>query len=288
MKGIFELDEMQGFDDPCNNLMLVDCLNLAFRYKHKGQTDFAADYLRTISSLAKSYKAGKVVLLADKGSSAYRKAVSSTYKADRAERYANQTPEEEEKARLFFEGYEKALELAQMQYPLIRLEKVEADDLAAYIVKEYKDMFPHTWLISSDADWDLLLSDKVSRFSFVTRIEYTIENYFEQHGCDTPEEFVSMKVLQGDKGDNVPGVPSIGVKRAYGLIRQYGSAMDILHHLPLTGKQKFVENLNASGDLILKNYELMDLLSFCEDAISYPDQNNLEKVNKILKENLGA
>jgi hypothetical protein len=52
MKGIFELDEMQGFDDPCENLVLVDCLNLAFRYKHKGQTDFAADYLRTITSLA--------------------------------------------------------------------------------------------------------------------------------------------------------------------------------------------------------------------------------------------
>jgi 5'-3' exonuclease len=223
--------------------------------------------------------------MADKGSSAFRKSVSPAYKAYRAERYANQTPEEEEKAKKFFEGYEKALELAQLQYPLIRLEKVEADDLAAFIVKERKHLFPHIWLISSDADWDLLLDHNVSRFSFVTRVEYTMENYFEHHGCDTPEEFVSMKVLQGDKGDNVQGVPSIGVKRAYGLIREYGSAMDILSALPLSGKQKFVENLNASGDLILKNYELMDLLSFCEDAISYPDPSNIKKVVQILQEN---
>ena len=45
-----------------NTLMIVDALNLAFRYKHSGATDFAEDYLRTVVSLQKSYKAKKVIL----------------------------------------------------------------------------------------------------------------------------------------------------------------------------------------------------------------------------------
>lgn len=288
MKGIFELDEMQGFDDPCDNLMLVDCLNLAFRYKHKGQFDFAADYLRTIASLAKSYKAGKVILLADKGSSAYRKNVHPGYKGDRAERYANQTDEEKEKAQKFFEGYERALELVQKQYNLLRYEKVEADDLAALVVKDHAHKFPHVWLVSSDADWDLLLRNNVSRFSFVTRKEYTVENFYDEHGCDNPTDYTSIKVLMGDKGDSVDGIPSIGIKRAYGLVREYGSAVDILDLLPLPGKQKFVENLNNSSELILRNYELMDLLSYCEDAISYPNQESLPQIKSFLEEYLNV
>lgn len=288
MKGIFELDEMQGYDEPCNNLLLVDCLNLAFRYKHKGQFDFAADYLRTISSLAKSYKADKVILLADKGSSALRKNVHPGYKSGRAEIYAKQTDEEKEKAQKFFEGYERALELVQKQYHLLRYEKVEADDLAALVVKDHAHKFEHVWLISSDADWDLLLRDNVSRFSFVTRKEYTIDNFYEEHECDNPVDYISIKVLMGDKGDSVGGIPSIGIKRAYGLVRQYGSAVDIIDMLPLPGKQKFVENLNQSAELIMRNYELMDLLSYCEDAISYPDQNNLPRIKAFLEEYLSV
>ena len=45
-----------------NTLMIVDSLNLAFRYKHSGATDFAEDYLRTVNSLKKSYKANKVII----------------------------------------------------------------------------------------------------------------------------------------------------------------------------------------------------------------------------------
>ena len=59
-----------------NVLLIVDSLNLAFRYKHSGATDFAEDYLRTVNSLKKSYKASHVIMACDQGSSSYRKALS--------------------------------------------------------------------------------------------------------------------------------------------------------------------------------------------------------------------
>ena len=289
MKDLFELDALTNapiIETP-ENLMLVDCLNLSFRFKHRGQTEFSAEFLRTITSLAKSYSAKQVVLLADWGHSSYRRDIYPEYKAGRAEKYKDQTPEEEQKVKEFFEGYERALEVASSIYPLIRMKNVEADDLAAYIVKNHSFKFKDVWLISSDADWDLMLRHNVHRFSFVTRIEYTLKNFYETKGCDNPEQYVSIKALQGDDGDSVPGIPLVGIKRAYGYVKQYGSAMDLFEAIPLPGKQKVVENINNSGDLILLNYELMDLLSYCETAIQHPDSDNLNKLEQFCLEHLG-
>jgi len=280
LKPIFELDEVISAPEK-ENLVLVDALNFAFRFKHRGMTDFAAEYLRTVTSFAKSYGADKVVLLADLKYSKYRKQLDDGYKGGRKEKFKDQTEEEAAQAAAFFEGYEKALELAQTQYPMLRLEYVEADDLAGYIVKEHSHNYKHTWLISSDTDWDLLLRDDVSRFSFVTRKEYTLDNFYELHGCDSPEQYISIKVLQGDAGDSVTGIEGVGAKRAYNLVREYGSALDIYSQIPLEGKQKFVQRINDSGDLILLNYELMDLLAFCEDAIVAPDSSNLTTVEEF-------
>ena len=43
-----------------NALMIVDALNLAFRYKHSGARNFAEDYLRTVQSLSKEAEARQV------------------------------------------------------------------------------------------------------------------------------------------------------------------------------------------------------------------------------------
>jgi 5'-3' exonuclease len=287
MKGIFELD---AFNEPIvetENLMIVDCLNLSFRYKHKKQFDFAADYLRTLTSLAKSYGAKHVVLLADKGKSSLRRELYPEYKGNREELYANQTDEEKEEAAAFFEGYEKALELCSTVYPLLRLKGVEADDLAGYIVKSVHLNYKNVWMISSDKDWDLLLKHNVHRFSFVTRKEYTLENFFEEHGCDSPEQYIGVKALQGDPGDNIPGVPGVGIKRAYSLIKEHGTLLELVDKLPLEGKQQFVKNVNAAGEsFLLRNLMLVDLSAMASTAIIHPDKENMITVNNFIKTNL--
>lgn len=281
MKGICELDEAVNAENK-NNLMLVDCLNFSFRYKHRGQTDFAADYLRTIGSFARSYGAKEVILLTDYKKSVYREHVDPEYKANRKALKEAQTEEEAAKFLDFLKGFEAAMELAQTMYPLLKFKYVEADDLAAYLVKKLAHKFKHTWLISSDGDWDLLLAENVSRFSFVTRREYTLDNFFDNHHCDNPEQFVSMKVLEGDKGDNIIGIESVGPKRAYNLVREHGSAMDIYENMPLAGKQKFIQNINASEDRILTNYELVDLVSFSEEAIAFANPENLNILDEFI------
>ena len=80
-------------------------------------------------------------------------------------------------------------------------------------------------------------------------------------------EYISLKCLTGDKGDNVPGIPGIGPKRALGLIKEYGDAISIYDNVPIPGKYKYIESLNENYEQIIQNYELMDLVTYCDDAI---------------------
>lgn len=249
------------------NLMIVDGLNLAFRWKHSGSTKFVEDYIATVLSFSRSYESGSIIVAADWGGSDYRKEVFPEYKANRKELVANQTPEEKEQARKFFDEYERTLEAldAHKEIMLVRYKGVEADDIAAYMCSRRIDYgFEKIWLISSDRDWDLLIEDNISRFSYVTRKEQTVDTW------DNPvpiQDYISYKVLVGDKGDNVPGIPGIGPKRAASLIEQYGSALDIYDACPISGKAKYIQALNDNREIIPVNYELMDLKSFCQDAI---------------------
>jgi len=264
-----------------NCLMVVDALNLAFRWKHSGATNFAEDYLRTIESLKKSYKAKWVVIAADQGSSSYRKTIYPEYKQNRKDKFAEQTDAERAAFELFFEDYQASLDhiRATTSYPVIQFKQTEADDIAAYIASIHH-LLPvdHMWMISSDKDWDLLVGDKVSRFSYVTRKEVTANNWHTHY--DFPhEDYISIKCLMGDSGDNVLGVEGIGPKRAQQLITEYGSALDIVAELPIQSKLKYIKTLNESGNKILLNYQLMDLVTFCRDALG----ENIHEIDETLK-----
>ena len=265
-------------NDDANSTLIVDALNLAFRWKHQGRTDFRYEYQSTVQSLAKSYDCNNIIITADWGSSTYRKGISPEYKQNRKEKFAEQSEAERLAFEEFFEEFEASLEILAEDYPVLRYKGVEADDLAAHLVK-YKSKYDleYIWLISSDRDWDLLIQENVGRFSYVTRKEVRVDNWKEHYDID-PEMYISMKCLTGDKGDNVAGIPGIGPKRAVQLIEQYGTAFDIYNSLPLQSHYKYIQELNASGEQLLVNYELMDLMTFCDDAIGKDNIDDIERV----------
>ena len=93
---------LKQFEKTAGSTLVVDALNLAFRWKHQGRTDFAADYIATVQSLAQSYNCEKIIITADQGSSSYRKNLDPGYKQNRKEKYAEQTEEEAEAFRKFW------------------------------------------------------------------------------------------------------------------------------------------------------------------------------------------
>lgn len=273
MKTFKELEQNQ------NALIIIDALNLAFRYKHKAVRDFAEDYLRTVQSLSKSYKARWTIITADQGSSGFRKAIYPLYKQNRKDKYDQQTEVEKLEFELFFEDFTATLELLGNHYPVLKYPGVEADDIAAYIVsKKRRLQIPEIWLMSSDKDWDLLVQPGVSRFSYVTRKEVTYENWSDHYPFEQ-ENYIHIKCLMGDSGDNVPGVPGVGPKRAQQLVEEYGTTWDIINSIPLSGRHKYIQNLNENKEQLTLNYKLMDLQTYCADAIG---ADNCKQIDEIL------
>jgi DNA polymerase-1 len=84
----------------------------------------------------------------------------------------------------------------------------------------------------------------------------------------------------GDSGDNVLGVPGIGPKRAVALVSEYGSCYDIAANIPIAGKYKYIQELNKCKDLLLLNYQLMDLVTYCAEAIG---ADNCKTIDQTLE-----
>ena len=276
VKGIYELEaakEVMMFDEEeANNYLIVDGLNLAFRYKHAKASNFAESYLKTINSFAKSYNAKDVFVLSDWGSSIYRKSIYPEYKADRKEKIAQQTDEEQEYFLKFIEEFNRALDICSDYHIVLKYKGVEADDIAAYLTQHLNTDRGDIWLISSDKDWDMLLNEKVHRFSYVTRKEYRVDNWHDHY--DFPHDLLlDIKVLQGGK-DNVKGIDGIGEKRAFTIINKYGRAEELISKLPLPGKAQYIKNLNTYGqEIIPRNLRLIDKSTHCFEAIG---RDNIE------------
>lgn len=267
-----------------SNVLIVDALNFAFRFR--GENDYLQKYMDNVRSFAESFNCGKVIIAADWGSSSYRKAIYPEYKANRKEKFAEQTEAEAQVFLEFMEELTSILEAYQElgEFPVLRFKNVEADDIASYIVKNrVRFNINKIHLLSSDRDWDLLVSEDVSRFSYASKKEFTMDTW-ASHYDYPPEDHISVKVLMGDSGDNIMGVPQVGPKKAVALVQEYGSAYDVAAALPITSKYKYIQNLNSFGsDNILLNYRLMDLLEFCDEAIG---EDNCTVIDEVVSKYL--
>lgn len=264
-----------------NNLLIVDGNNLAYRWKHSGARHFYKDFLATIQSFKRSYKAKHVVLLADGGKSSYRKNIYPEYKGDREEKFKNQTEAEKQSYLLFLEDLKEAIQYVRnnSNIKVLVFSKTEADDIAAYIVCKYYTKFNYIWLLSTDEDWDLLLKNNVSRFAYTSKKEFSLDTWSTHYDYNF-ENHLSIKCLVAGE-DNIKGVEGIGPKRAISLIEQYGDIFTIIDSLPIKSKLKYIVNLNNSKDLLLRNIELMDLESYHTYALG---QSSITEIDNNIKE----
>lgn len=266
------------------NLLVVDGLNLAFRYEHKGATEFVEDYIATVSSFKKSFKCHKVVVAYDRGSSSYRKNIYPDYKIGRKQKFEAKSEAEKAQSEKFFKEFAATMqEMSTIKdFLVLGYDKVEADDIGAFIVKHRSTFgIDNIMLLSSDKDWDLLVNENVSRFSYVTRKEITYNNWNTHY--DYPvDKHLFIKCLMGDSGDSVPGVEGIGPKRALALSEEFTDIYELAASIPISGKYTYIKNLNNFGtDNLMLNVKLMDLLEYCEEAIGVENigdiNNKLEK-----------
>ena len=245
-----------------NNLLIVDANNLSYRWLQRpNYNSFGADFIRTIQSLSKSYEAGRTIVCFDFGKSYYRMDMHEEYKGTRKK------PQDEEEAKKYEDFFAVLNSLPdELDEEVLKFRGVEADDILAFITQNISDRYDHTWVVSSDRDLYQLIDHNVSIFNIFGRKEVTEESLMEDYGT-TPYEYMLSRIIEGDKSDNILGIEGIGPKRAQGLAKDHKEFNKLLESLPIKGISKYIQNLNAGRDILLRNEKLINLKKYCEEAI---------------------
>ena len=208
-----------------DHIMVVDAMNMLIRSfsllkamnpdgTHIGGI---VGFLRSLGYVTRIFDPTRVIVVWDgKGGSANRKNINPDYKAQRATARITHwglydTKQQEMEALIGqlirVQEYLECLPVTQLQ-----MEKLEADDIMAYIAKQssYSKVKKCT-IISSDKDFLQLVDDTVEVYAPVKKKTFTKDNIFEELKV-LPENYNIVKALLGDNSDNLKGVKGLGIK----------------------------------------------------------------------------
>lgn len=256
------------------NVLLVDLTNLAYRYvETKEYKTFPLRLTKDVLSFARSFDADEIICALDYGKSEFRRKLYPEYKAGRFEKL---TPEQQERRLIFFENLNTMPErLAEYDIISLRFEGIEADDILAYIVKNYPN---HEYiLISSDTD---LLQLDIEQFSPFKRNTDDKFISLEKAGFKNRDEYILAKSIAGDKTDNIDGVYGIGEKIALKILRKYDTIdfdelLEKLRQAKRLGKRE--QAILDNEEIIRRNLEIIDLYKHNDEIIA-PVQEELENI----------
>jgi len=143
---------------------------------------------------------------------------------------------------------------------------IEADDVISYIcnLEEYKDY--QKVIVSSDKDFYQLLNDSTILYRPTQKQIINKKQLIDEYGIH-PNNFALARAMAGDRSDNLKGVEGVGLKTAAKrfpmLLKEQGATVDEVVDYARTSleekKLKIYEKVAENYDLILKNYQIMQL-----------------------------
>ncbi len=97
--------------------------------------------------------------------------------------------------------------LRYLGIPSIFPRQLEADDIVAYICKQYEGQ---KIIVSVDKDFVQIVDNNITLYDPIRKLEYSNKNFKELTGYDNTHDWLKAKCILGDKSDNVPGIPKFG------------------------------------------------------------------------------
>jgi 5'-3' exonuclease len=148
------------------------------------------------------------------------------------------TEEEAEESKMFWDTYEKFTTFIKdrTNVSVLRHERAEADDMIARFIHLHPDATHY--ILSTDGDYQQLISENVMQYNGVTNELITLKGYFKENGkpvidkktkepklLEDPEYGLFKKIIRGDSGDNVfsafPGCREKGSKNKVGIMEAF-------------------------------------------------------------------
>lgn len=172
-----------------------------------------AGFLKSIGSVIKQLSPTRVVLVFDgQGGSTNKRYLYPEYKANRHitkisnwDAFDNQ---EEESESITAQIVRLIDYLKCLPVDLVVIDKIEADDVIGFLTGSFREK---VYILSTDQDYLQLVNENVSVYSPVKKIIYSPAQVKKEYGIP-PHNFLTHKIIVGDKGDNVPGVRGIAAK----------------------------------------------------------------------------
>lgn len=173
-------------------------------------------FMRSLGYVTRIIQPTRVIVVFDgKGSTQSRKNIDSNYKAQREgarvtnwEMFDNKEQEYASMGAQLDRLYDY-LECLPVQH--LTVDKVEADDVIAYIANEADRRGNKATIVSSDKDFLQLVTQNVNVYSPIKKKFYDPFMVKLDLGM-LPENYLIAKSLLGDASDNLTGVKGLGVK----------------------------------------------------------------------------
>lgn len=263
-----------------DHILIVDAMNMLIRSFSllKAMNPSGAHigglvgFLRSLGYVTRIFDPTRVIVVWDgKGGSGNRQNIDPNYKAQRATARITHwglydTREEEQEAligQLFrTKDYLECLPLHQ-----IVMEKLEADDIIAYLAKNASASNKKVTIVSSDKDFFQLIDKNIEIYAPVKKKTFTFDNALEEIKV-LPQNYNIVKALLGDNSDNLPGVKGLGIKTILSEWKSFtydplASLNDVWDHCEtqIDGEKpkKIFAKIIHEWERVLKNYELMNL-----------------------------
>ena len=226
-------------------------------------------FFKTLQKMSREIKPDQIIVCWDGADgSRKRRSMVKTYKDGRKPIRLNRSNrnlnESEEKDNKIWQQV-RLMELLN-ETPVIQLvlDSVEADDLISLVVqdKNYKGWYKI--IVSSDKDFYQLCDDETIVHRPIQKETLNLPRVVEQFGIH-PRNFALARAIAGDKSDNLPGVPGVGlstIARRFPFLsesRDY-TLDDIVEACEKVEKPlKVHEGIVDAVDTIHQNYKMMQL-----------------------------
>ncbi|WP_406541681.1 DNA polymerase I [Clostridium ljungdahlii] len=217
-------------------------------------TNAVYGFLNMLLKMKEEIKPDYVVCTFDRSAPTFRHNKYSEYKAGRKK----MPPELSEQ----FPVIKEILKI--MSVSIFEIDGFEADDLMGTLSVFAEKNGIQVYIVTGDRDALQLATDKVkiviTKKGITQKEIYDRNRMIEEYGV-TPTQFIDVKGLMGDTSDNIPGVPGVGEKTAFKLIKQYKSIENVYENVEDISGKKLKENLKDNMEQAIFSKKLATIMT---------------------------
>ncbi|KZL93821.1 DNA polymerase I [Clostridium magnum] len=172
---------------------------------------------------------------------------------------------------------------------IFEIDGFEADDLIGTLSNFAENKDIEIYIVTGDRDALQLASENINviitKKGMTEKEVYDKNRMIEEYGV-TPTQFIDVKGLMGDSSDNIPGVPGVGEKTAFKLIKEYGSIENVLQNIDNISGKKIKENLLQHSEQAIFSKKLATIktdvpIEIDLDSIKSKDNYDAEGVRRL-------